>query len=189
MYPSIIEKTGRSSRSFDLPTKLLEDRIVYMSDVLDDEQANYIIMQMLWLNADSPEKDINLYINSPGGIVTAGLAIKDIMYNLDCKVNTVGLGQCASMGAYILSAGTGTRKVTKNCRVMIHSVSGGSIGNVKEMQIAYEETQKLHDKMITDMSSFTKGKCSLEEIKEMVKNDYYMSSDEALALGFVDCII
>lgn len=188
-YPSIIETTGRSSKAFDLPTKLLQDRIIYLCSDVNSESANYIIMQMLWLNADNPDKDIDFYINSPGGSVYDGLAIKDVMNSISCKVNTIGLGMCASMGAYLLSAGTGIRKVTKNCRVMIHSVTSGTRGTVHDMEIDFKETKYLQDILMNDIFKFTKGKSSLETIIEKSKRDYYMSPSEAIDLGLIDEII
>jgi ATP-dependent Clp protease, protease subunit len=187
MYPpSIIETTGRSSRAFDLPTKLLQDRIIYLCDEVNEDSANSIIMQLLWLNADDPESDIDLYINSPGGSVYDGLAIKDVIDNLKCKVNTIGLGFCASMGAFLLSAGTGKRKATKNCRIMIHSVSSGTRGTIHDMEIDYEETKYLQDKLMRYMTDYTNGKSDLETLKEKSKRDYYMSPDEAIELGLID---
>jgi ATP-dependent Clp protease, protease subunit len=187
MYaPSVIETTGRSSRAFDLPTKLLQDRIVYLGEEVNEETSNSIIMQLLWLNADAPDKDIDFYINSPGGSVYDGLAIKDVMDNLKCKVNTIGLGMCASMGAYLLSAGTGERKATKNCRIMIHSVSSGTRGTIHDIEIDYKETKYLQDKLMQDITDFSKGKSSLESIIEKSKRDCYMSPEEAIELGLID---
>lgn len=184
--PSIIETTGRSSKAFDLPTKLLQDRIIYLGDEVNNDTANYIIMQMLWLNADNPDEDIDFYINSPGGSVYDGLAIKDIMNNIECKVNTIGLGMCASMGAYLLSAGTGVRKATKNCRIMIHSVSSGTYGTIHDMEIDYKETKYLQDVLMQDICDFTKSKSTLETIVQKSKRDYYLGADEAIELGLID---
>lgn len=184
--PSVIETIGRSSKAFDLPTKLLQDRIVYLGDEVNSDTANIVIMQMLWLNADNPDADIDFYINSPGGSVYDGLAIKDIMDKLDCKVNTIGLGMCASMGAYLLSSGTGIRKATKNCRIMIHSVSSGTHGTIHDMEIDYKETKYLQDRLMEDICEFTKGKSTLETIVEKSKRDYYLGADEAIELGLID---
>lgn len=184
--PSIIETTGRSSKAFDLPTKLLQDRIIYLGDEVNNDTANYIIMQMLWLNADNPDEDIDFYINCPGGSVYDGLAIKDIMNNIECKVNTIGLGMCASMGAYLLSAGTGVRKATKNCRIMIHSVSSGTYGTIHDMEIDYKETKYLQDVLMQDICDFTKSKSTLETIVQKSKRDYYLGADEAIELGLID---
>lgn len=185
-FPSIIETTGRSSRAFDLPTKLLQDRIIYFGSEVNKDTANFAIMQLLWLNADNPSEAIDLYINSPGGSVYDGLAIKDAIYSIDCKVNTIGIGMCASMGAYLLSCGTGIRKAMQNCRIMIHSVSSGTMGTFHDMQVDYEETKFLQDKLIEDIASFTKGKSTIEDLKAKTQRDYYMDVKEAIALGLLD---
>lgn len=188
-FPNIIETTGRSSKAFDIPTKLLQERIIYLAGDVNESSANYIIMQMLWLNADNKDLDIDFYINSPGGSVYDGLAIKDVINNLSCKVNTIGIGLCASMGAYLLSAGTGVRKATKNCRIMIHSVSSGTRGTVHDIEIDFKETKYLQDVLMQDMTDFSKGKSQLEMIVDKSKRDYYMSPKEALELGLIDVII
>lgn len=188
-YPHVIEKTGRSEKPIDLPSRLLQDRIIYLNGGVNDESAHIAIMQMLWLNADNPDEDINLYINSYGGSVYAGLAIKDIMDSLQCKVNTLGVGFCASMGAYLLASGTGSRRATKNCRVMIHSVSSGTSPNIHDMKIDYMEAQYLQDKMINHIHQFTKGKTSLEEMTKLCERDKYLSPEECIEIGLVDSIV
>lgn len=190
MYcPSVIETTGRSSQTFDLPTKLLQDRIIYLGGNITNESANFVIMQLLWLNADDPDKPISLYINSPGGAVYDGLAIKDIINNIEAPVNTVGVGMCASMGAYLLAAGTGTRKATRNCRIMIHSVSSGTMGTFHEIEIDYEETKFLQDRILIDIANFTKGKSLVEILRLKTQRDYYMGVDEAISLGLIDAVV
>jgi len=188
-FPSIIETTGRSSRAFDLPTKLLQDRIIYFGSEVNNDTANFAIMQLLWLNADDPDSPIDFYINSPGGSVYDGLAIKDTIDSISCKVNTVGVGMCASMGAYLLAAGTGERKAMKNCRIMIHSVSSGTMGTFHDMEVDYEETKFLQDKLLVDISNFTKGKSDIETLKLKTQRDYYMNVDEAIALGLIDTVV
>jgi len=188
-YPSIIETTGRSSKAFDLPTKLLQDRIIYFGTEVNETTANFTIMQLMWLASDNPDNDIDFYINSPGGSVYDGLAIKDIIDTIPCKVNTIGVGMCASMGAYLLSAGTGTRKATKNCRIMIHSVSSGSRGTIHDMEVDYKESKYLDDKLMLDISNYSKGKSTLEDIKSKCQRDYYMDPDEAIKLGLIDAKI
>ena len=187
--PHVIEKTGRSEKPIDLPSRLLQDRIIYFGDQVTSDSANVVIMQLLWLAADEPDKEIDLYINSPGGSVYDGLAIKDTIDSIPCKVNTVGLGMCASMGAYLLSAGTGVRKAMKNCRIMIHSVSSGTSGTFHDMAVDYEETKFLQDQMIMDIAGFTKGKASVEDIGAKCQRDYYMSSGDAISLGLIDEVI
>lgn len=188
-FPSIIETTGRSSRSFDLPTKLLQNRIVYLAGEINDESANIVIMQLLWLNADNPDQPINLYINSPGGNVYSGLAIKDLMYSLECKVNTFGVGFCASMGAYLLAAGTGERKATQNTRIVIHSVSAGTQGTIHDMAIDFKESKFLHDHLLSDLESFTKGKSTRKSLNAKTQRDYYMGVQEAIKMGLIDDVV
>ena len=186
MMPSVIETTGRNSRAFDLPTKLLQERIIYLSGPIDEMIANSVVMQMLWLKKDNADKDINLYINSPGGIVYEGYAIKDVMDTLPCKVNTVGIGMCASMGAFLLAAGTGQRKATKNCRIMLHSISGGSVGNFHDMKVDFKESNYTQTKMLNDIASFSDGKLSKEDIEQMTLRDHYMDPQEAIEKGLLD---
>jgi len=184
--PYVIEKTGRSEKPMDIFSRLLADRIVYFGTEVNEDTANIAIMQLMWLAADDPDKDIEFYINSPGGSVYDGYAIKDVIDTLPCKVNTIGTGMCASMGAYLLAAGTGTRKATKNCRIMIHSVSSGTRGTIHDMEIDYHESKYLDDKLMVDIANFTKGKSTLEDIKSKTKRDYYMDPDEAVKLGLID---
>lgn len=188
LMPSVIEKVGSSSRAFDLPSKLLNDRIVYLQGVIDEDSANNVIMQLLWLNSDSSE-DVNLYINSPGGSVYQGLAIKDLIDRIDCKVNTTGIGLCASMGAYLLFSGTGERRVTPNCRIMIHSVSSGTDGNVHDMKIDMAETLYLQEKMLDHIREFSDNTLTSEALEEMTHRDRYMDGAEALKLGLIDKVL
>jgi len=188
-FPSIIETTGRSSKAFDLPTKLLQERNIYFGSDVNSDTANFAIMQLLWLAADDPDKEIDFYINSPGGSVYDGLAIKDVIDHIPCKVNTIGVGMCASMGAYLLSAGTGVRKATKNCRIMIHSVSSGTMGTFHDMEVDYEETKFLQDRLLIDIASYTKGKSTVDDLKAKTQRDYYMDVDEAIELGLIDSIV
>ena len=187
--PHVIEKTGRSTRPIDLPSRLLQDRIVYFGTEVDPDTANVAIMQLLWLNADDPEAPINFYINSPGGCVYSGLAIKDVFDSISAPVNTVGVGMCASMGAYLLSAGTGERKAMKNCRVMLHSVSSGTRGTIHDMKVDLEETLFLQDKLMHDIASFTKGKSDLETIRHRTERDYWLSAEDSVNLGLIDVVV
>lgn len=188
-FPSVIETTGRSSRGYDLPTKLLQDRIIYFCGPVTEESANIAIMQLLWLNADDPDKEIDFYINSPGGSVVHGFAIKDVIDNISAKVNTIGTGQCASMGAYLLAAGTGTRRATKRSRIMIHAVSGGADGTIHDMKLDYKETQHLHDKIMQDLALFSDWKYTADEFNEMSSRDKYMSPEEYIELGLLDSVV
>lgn len=187
--PHVIEKTGRSTRPIDLPSRLLQDRIIYLGGPIDSDLANIVNMQLLWLQADDPVAEINLYINSPGGCVYSGLSIKDIIDSISCKVNTLGTGMCASMGAYLLACGTGERKATKNCRIMIHSVSSGMGGTYHDLKIDYEETHHLQSQLIKDISDYTKGKSSLEDIDNLCQRDFYMNVDKAVEIGIIDTVI
>lgn len=184
--PSVIETIGRSTKAWDLPTKLLQDRIVYLGGEIDADVANSVVMQLLWLQSDKPEEPISLYINSPGGSVYDGLAIKDTIDNISCKVNTLGVGLCASMGAYLLFAGTGERRATKNCRIMIHSVSSGMGGTIHDMKIDYEESHYIQEKMMNDIVQFSKGKLSKELLELKTQRDWYLSQNEAFTLGLLD---
>lgn len=188
-FPHVIETTGRSSKAFDLPTKLLQDKIVYLCGEIGQESANAVIMQLLWLNSEDPEQEINLYINSMGGSVYEGLGIKDIIHSISNPVNTVGVGSCMSMGAYLLACGTGTRKATKNCRVMIHSISSGSQGTFHDLKVDFEETKHLQEQMISDLASFSKGNITKEELGNKTTNDWFMSSQQAVDEGFIDLVV
>lgn len=189
LIPNVIEKTGRSEKPIDLPSRLLQDRIVYLGEDVNPDTANIVIMQMLWLAADNPDLPINFYINSPGGSVYDGLAIKDIIDHIPCKVNTVGVGMCASMGAYLLACGTGERRAMKHCRIMIHSVSSGTMGTFHDMKIDYEETKFLQDSLLIDIANFTNGKSTLETIRTKTLRDFYMSAEDAKMLGLIDKVV
>lgn len=188
LMPSVIEKVGNTTKQFDLPSKLLNDRIVYLQGEITPDSANNVIMQLLWLNSDSSE-DIHLYINSPGGEVYQGLAIKDMIDRLDCKVHTTGIGMCASMGAYLLFAGTGERRATKNCRIMIHSVSSGACGVIHDMEVSIKETKYIHSNLLQDISEFSKGKLTADQLQEMTQRDYYMNAVEAEDFGLIDLVL
>lgn len=186
--PSIIEKVGSTSRTFDLPSKLLDERIVYLSGPIDEEVANGIIMQLLWLDSVSDDP-INMYINSPGGEVYQGLAIKDVIDRRRSKVNTIGVGMCASMAAYLLFAGTGTRSALPNTRIMMHSVGGSTgFGSYHDVKISFEEIQYLQNLMQEHEIGFSKGKLTPEKHNELTHRDKYMTPKEALDLGLIDMI-
>lgn len=189
MYlPNVIERVGRNTKLIDIPTKLLDERKIMLEGEINEISSNYVIQQLLWLNSVSDE-NIDLYIKSPGGCVYSGLAIKDVIDSISCKVNTIGLGCCASMGAYLISSGTGERRGTKNFRYMIHSVSSGTMGTVHDMQISMKETEYLQNKLMKHFYDFSKGKTSLAKIKSLCKRDKFMSPEEAIELGLLDSII
>ena len=186
--PSIIETTGRSSKAFDLPTKLLQDRIIYLGDEINSDTANYVIMQMLWLNADNPNNDIDFYINSPGGSVYDGLAILDTMNFVQCDVATFGIGLQASMGAVLLSGGAkGKRSVLPNARVMIHQPSSGTKGMVTDQEISLRESVRIKELLIDIMASNTGQKRA--KIKADMERDFWMDAKEAKDYGLIDAIL
>ncbi len=188
-YPNIIEKTGRSTKTFDIPTKLLQDRIIYLADDVNEMSANYIVMQLLWLSSDDPKKDIYLYINSPGGLVTAGMAIYDIIQMIPNKVNTVCIGQCCSMGAFLLSTTTGKRMAAKHSRIMIHQPSGGAYGMASDIEIGYNEIQRMKQELTLITTNATNGKTAYEVMEKMMDRDTFLSAEEALNMGLIDEII
>lgn len=189
--PYITKQIGRSTKLVDIPTEMLSQRIIFLGTEVDDYVANSLIQQMMWL-ATVDSSDIDLYIQSPGGSVYAGYSIKDCIDSLakqGIKVNTIGTGIVASMGAYLLSAGTGTRKATKNCRIMLHSVSSGSRGTIHDMEIDFNESKYLNDKLMVDIANYSKGKSTLEDINKKCQRDYYMSPEEAIISGVIDAIV
>lgn len=188
-FPNVLEKTGRSTRTIDLPSRLLQDRIVYLGGEVSDDTANVVIMQLLWLNADNPHDPVQLYVNSPGGSVYAGLGIKDVMHSISAPVETVGVGLCASMGAYLLSAGTGDRSATENCRIMLHSVSSGHEGSFHDLEVDFHETKFLQDLTMDDLSEFTGGVLSPEEVRKSTYRNHYLSAHEAVDLNLIDRVI
>ncbi len=188
LVPMILETTGRTERAYDIYSRLLKDRIIFLGTAINDEIANLIVAQLLFLQSDDPNKDISLYINSPGGSVTAGLAIYDTMQFLKCDINTYCIGQAASMGAVLLAAGTkGKRYVLPNSRVMIHQPWGGAQGTASDISIQAREILKIRDTLLSILSEAT-GK-SVEEIGKDSDRDFFMSAEEAKEYGLVDKVI
>ncbi|HIU45720.1 MAG TPA: ATP-dependent Clp endopeptidase proteolytic subunit ClpP [Candidatus Fimadaptatus faecigallinarum] len=188
LVPVVVEQTNRGERSYDIYSRLLKDRIVFLGGEIDDDTANIIVAQLLFLEMDDPDQDISLYINSPGGSVTAGMAIFDTMRYLKCEVSTLCVGMAASMGAFLLAAGAkGKRKALPNAEVMIHQPSGGARGQATDIAIQAEQILKTKRKMNQLLSEMT-GQ-PLETIEKDVERDNYMSADEALAYGLIDEII
>ncbi len=188
LVPMVIEQTGRGERSYDIYSRLLKDRIVFIGTPIDDTIANLIIAQILFLHMEEPDKDINVYINSPGGSVTAGLAIYDTMQFVKCDVATYCLGQAASMGAFLLAAGTkGKRYCLPNARVMIHQPWGGAQGTASDIHIQAKEILKLRDQLNRSLSKHT-GQ-PLEKIEKDTDRDYFLSAEEARAYGLVDEVV
>jgi len=184
----VVENTGRGERAYDIYSRLLKDRIVFIGTPIDDAVANLVIAQLLFLQMEDPEKDINVYINSPGGSVTAGLGIYDTMQFVKCDVATYCLGQCASMGALLLTAGAkGKRFALPNARVMIHQPWGGAQGTASDISIQAKEILKLKDQL-NQILSFHTGQ-PIEKVERDTDRDYFMSPDEAKSYGVVDEVI
>ena len=188
LVPIVVEQTGRGERSWDIYSRLLVDRIVFLGTPVDDMVANIIIAQLLFLQMSDPKKDIHLYINSPGGSVTAGLAIYDTIQYLTCDVNTYCVGQAASMGAVLLAAGTkGKRYALPNARIMIHQPWGGVQGQATDISIQAKEILRLKDRLNAILGKHC-GR-TLEEIEKDTDRDRFMSSDEAKAYGLLDHVV
>ena len=188
LVPMVIEQTGRGERSVDIYSRLLNDRIVFIGTAIDDHIANLVVAQMLFLQMADPKKDINLYINSPGGSVTAGLAIYDTMQFVTCDVTTYCVGIAASMGAVLLAAGTrGKRYALPNSDIMIHQVSGGAQGTASDVERTVEWMFKIKKRLIHILSQHT-GKTE-EQIGIDSDRDYWMSADEAKGYGLVDEVV
>lgn len=185
LVPMVIEQTSRGERSFDIFSRLLKERIVVLGSPVDDMVANIIVAQLLVLDAEDPKKDIYLYINSPGGSVTAGLAIYDTMQYIRSTVNTICLGQAASMGAILLTAGAkGKRYALPNSRIMIHQPSGGSQGQATDITIQAQEINRIKDMLNGIMANHT-GQPLKKIVKDM-ERDFFMSSEEAIEYGLID---
>ena len=188
LVPYVVEQTPRGERSYDIFSRLLNDRIVFLGEEVTDVSANLVIAQLLHLESQDSEKDISLYINSPGGSVTAGLAILDTMNYIKCDVSTICLGECASMGAVLLSAGAkGKRYCLPNSMVLIHQPSGGAQGQQTEIQIVADFMRKTRDRLNNILASNT-GQ-PLEVIERDTERDNYMTAEEAMAYGLVDKVI
>ncbi len=186
--PYVIERSSRGERSYDIFSRLLMDRIVFLGSPINDDVANIIIAQMLFLQADNPEKDIYLYINSPGGSVYAGMAIYDTMQFLSCDVNTYCMGIAASMGSFLLAAGTkGKRYALPNSRIMLHQPSGGSQGTAADIEIQAKEILYIRERMNSIYSEMT-GQ-PVARIQEDLDRDRYMAPDEAQSYGLIDHVI
>ena len=186
--PYVVEQTSRGERSYDIFSRLLNDRIIMLSEEVNDTTASLIVAQLLYLEAQDPDKDIQFYINSPGGSVTAGMAIYDTMQYIKADVSTICVGMAASMGAFLLSAGAkGKRYALPNAEIMIHQPSGGSQGQATDIQIQAERILKMKKKLNTILSENT-GK-PLEEIERDCERDYFMSAEEAKAYGLIDAVI
>ncbi len=188
LVPMVVEQTGRGERAYDIYSRLLKDRIIFIGSGIDDDSASLIIAQMLFLQSEDAEKDISLYINSPGGSVTAGMAIYDTMQFLKCDVATYCMGQAASMGAILLTAGAkGKRFALPNARIMIHQPWGGAQGQATDISIQAKEILRLRDRL-NDILAFHTGK-SLDVIVKDSDRDFFMSAEEACTYGLVDSVL
>ncbi|MBO5307168.1 MAG: ATP-dependent Clp endopeptidase proteolytic subunit ClpP [Lentisphaeria bacterium] len=188
MVPMVIEQTGQGERAFDIYSRLLKDRIILLGTPINDEVANLIVAQLLFLQAEDPKKDIDLYINSPGGVVTAGMAIYDTMQILSCDVRTYCIGQCASMGAVLLAAGApGKRFALPNSRIMIHQPLGGAEGQATDIEIHTREILRMRQSLNGILAHHT-GQ-SLKKIEKDTDRDFFMGVEEAVAYGLVDKVV
>ena len=188
MIPYVVEQTGKGERTYDIYSRLLLDRIVFISGEVNDEMANAVCAQLLFLQAQDPQKEISVYINSPGGSVTAGLAIYDTMQFVKCPVATYCIGQAASMGAVLLSAGTkGRRFALPNARIMVHQPSGGAEGKATDIEITAKEILRLKD-VLNGILAKHSGK-KFEDVVRDTERDYFMSADEAKDWGLIDEVL
>ena len=188
LVPYVVEDSGRGERSYDIFSRLLKDRIIFLDEDVNDVSAGLVVAQLLFLESEDPDKDINLYINSPGGSVTAGMAIYDTMQYVKCDVSTICIGMAASMGAFLLSGGTkGKRYALPNAEIMIHQPSGGARGQETEIRIAAEQILKTRGKLNEILAANT-GK-DIEVIARDTERDNYMTAEEAKAYGLIDAVI
>jgi ATP-dependent Clp protease protease subunit len=188
LVPIVVEQTPRGERSYDIFSRLLKERIIFLAGPVEDHTADLVTAQMLFLESEAPDKDIFLYINSPGGLVTAGMAIYDTMQYIRCDVSTLCLGQAASMGAHLLTAGApGKRFSLPNARIMIHQPLGGFQGQATDIQIHAKEILKLKDRLNAMMAEHT-GQ-PIEKIAEDVERDYFLTAQEACDYGLIDKVL
>ena len=188
LVPTVIEQTNRGERAYDIYSRLLNDRIVFLADEVNDVTASLVVAQLLFLEAEDPDKDISLYINSPGGSVSAGMAIYDTMNFIKCDVSTICIGMAASMGAFLLSSGAkGKRLALPNSEIMIHQPLGGTQGQATDIKIHADHILRTRDRLNTILASNT-GR-PLEEIARDTERDNFMTADEACAYGLIDKVI
>ena len=188
LVPYVVEQTSRGERSYDIFSRLLNDRIIFLSEEVNDTTASLVVAQLLYLEAQDPDKDIQFYINSPGGSVTAGMAIYDTMRYIKCDVATICVGLAASMGAFLLSAGTkGKRLALPNAEIMIHQPSAGTQGQITDMAIHMKRLQTIKERMNRIMAENT-GR-SIEEVTAACERDNFMTAEEALTFGLVDRVL
>ncbi|MCI9125223.1 MAG: ATP-dependent Clp endopeptidase proteolytic subunit ClpP [Eubacterium sp.] len=188
LIPYVVEQTSRGERSYDIYSRLLKDRIIFLGEEVNETSASIVVAQLLFLESEDPGKDIHLYINSPGGVVTAGLAIYDTMQYIKCDVSTICIGMAASMGAFLLAGGAkGKRMALPNAEIMIHQPSGGARGQATEIQIAAENILKTKKKL-NEMLAANTGK-PVEVVAQDTERDHFMDAKEALDYGLIDSIV
>ena len=187
IIPTVLEKSATGERAYDLYSRLLKDRIIFLGEEVNEHSMNLCIMQMLFLDREDPHMPIEFYINSPGGSVVDGLALYDVMHTISAPVNTTCVGTAASMGAILLCGGTGTRSALPNSRIMIHQVSSGARGKSADLRIQMAETDKLENILFQILADKT-GK-TLKQIAKDCDRDYYLSSEEAKTYGLIDSVI
>ena len=188
LVPTVIEQTNRGERAYDIYSRLLNDRIIFLSDEVNDTTASLVVAQLLFLEAQDPDKDISLYINGPGGSITAGMAIYDTMNYIKCDVSTICVGMAASMGAFLLSAGAkGKRYALPNSEIMIHQPLGGMQGQATDIKIHADRIIKIREKLNSILSEVT-GQ-PIEKIEHDTERDNFMTADEALSYGLIDKVI
>lgn len=186
--PTVIESSSRGERSFDIFSRLLRERIIFLGTEIDDEVANSVVAQLLLLDSENPEKDIMLYINSPGGVITAGMAIYDTMNLIKSDVSTICLGEAASMGSFLLSSGTkGKRLALPSARIMIHQPLGGAQGQATDIELEAKEILRMKE-MLTGILAKNSGQ-DIERLKQDCERDYYMSASQAVEYGLIDKVI
>lgn len=187
MVPMVVEQTARGERAYDIYSRLLKERIIFLVGPVEDNVANLVVAQLLFLESENPDKDIYLYINSPGGVISSGMSIYDTMQFINCDVCTMCIGQAASMGSFLLAAGTpGKRYCLPNSRMMIHQPSGGSRGNASDIQIQAREILLMRDRLNNLLAQHT-GQ-TVERIAEDTNRDYWMSPEEAVEYGMIDVV-
>lgn len=187
IIPTVLEKSPTGERAYDIWSRLLKDRIIFLGQDVDDHVVNLIIAQMLFLDKEDKDAPIEFYINSPGGSVSAGLALYDVIHTINAPVNTTCVGLAASMGAVLLAGGTGVRASLPHSRIMIHQVSSGFRGTAADINIQARETNKLYDQLLDILSKHTKQ--SVKKLRADCDRDYYMSADEAKDYGLIDQVI
>lgn len=186
--PYVFERTANGERGYDIFSRLLKSRIVLLGDEIDDDNANSIIAQLLFLEADNPDKEINLYINSPGGVITSGFAIYDTMQHIKAPVNTICMGQAASMGAFLLAGGRkGGRMALPSAQIMIHQPHGGATGQASDIELTAQEILRMRERLNYLLSVHT-GQ-SVEKLERDVERDYFMNPEEAIAYGLIDKVL